>query len=312
MIPWLVLLACQPTLEDGDPAASPDGGAEADPPSGYVYEGDDAPPASFDAEALGLAIAEALAVAPGITGTPVLDAYFSMLDLADPDCPDWYEQDGNVFWYDVCTSDRGAFFDGYGFYYPYDEVDLDGSGTLWSGDYLYGVATIDAPEGDSFHTGGGVQVLTGYNPEYNGFTAMSQVQGGFLWTAPEAADTWIGAGLQPDLYLYGVDYPDYGGRGLYLEGGLAGLDGDATAVVFSGLLLYHEVLGSPCEDEPEGTISVRDADGRWWDVRFDTPPEGPMDADLCDGCGTASLGGVDQGQVCVDVSALLDWEITPW
>lgn len=317
MIPLVLLFACQT-----DPAVDPggdDGAAPDDLPTEYTYTPEDDGEVVLDSQALAEGIQAAMDVALGLSGQPVIDGYFSMLDDADDNCPTWYEQDGNVFWYDYCTSSTGALFDGYGFYYPYDNVDLDGTGTLWSGDYLYGVATITDSDGTWFHTGGGVQVLTGFNPGEDAFSdvddsyyGMSQAVGGFEWTAPEADDTWIGAGIQPNLYLYTVDYPGYGIRGAMVDGGISGLSGDATAVLFDNNFIYHEAAGSLCEQEPTGSIQLRDADGRWWVVDFDTPDGGTMSRELCDGCGTVSYAGEELGEVCVDFSGWLDWELSTW
>ncbi len=319
----LLLLACNA----GTTTPSDGGAAGTEPPADYSYDGSDTTTPSYDQAAVETGLQQAVDVVLGISGQPIVDAYFAMLDTADDRCPTWYEQDGNVFWSDICTSDAGTSFDGYGFYYPYVDADLDGSGTLWSGDYLYGVATIIEGDGTLFHAGGGTQVLTGFNPGTDAFSTeddsyygLSQVIGGFQYTDPASADTWLGQGLSPDLYVYTVDYPEYGINGAYVQGGLSGLTGDATsgatsgatAVLFDDNFLYHEAAGSPCEREPTGSMQLRDADGTWWRVEFDTPDAGVLDDALCDGCGTAFLGDEEVGQACVDFSSWLDFEVLTW
>lgn len=285
---------------------------DADAPSAWEYTPPEGDAPLFDAATVAGGIEEGVALALELTGEPVLAGYFASLEEADADCPSWYEQDGNVFWYDYCTSDSGAFFDGYGFYYPYLDADLDGSGVLWTGDYLYGVASVTSSDGAWYHAGGGVQVLDGRGEEDDVNAAMSQVQGGFAWTDDRAAGTWLGTGLVPDLYVYGIEYAAHDARGLYVTGGVSGLTGGVSAVLFAENLIYDLALGSPCAAEPTGSIQVRDEAGRWWVVTFDTPEEGAVDRDACDGCGTVTYAGEEVGEVCVDFSSWLAWEVSPW
>ncbi|RME29205.1 MAG: hypothetical protein D6798_00640 [Deltaproteobacteria bacterium] len=312
----LLMLACSAGTMSGTDADA----TGTDLPDGYSYDdaGDSAAP-TYDRAAVETGLQQAIDLVLGISGQPIVDAYFAMLETADDRCPTWYEQDGNVFWADVCTSDAGTEFDGYSFYYPYVDADLDGSGTLWSGDYLYGVATIVEADGTLFHAGGAVQVLTGFNPGTDPFATaddsyygLSQIIGGFACTDPSCAESWPGEGLSPDLYVYTVDYPDYGVNGAYVQGGISGLSESATAVLFDDNFLYHEAAGSPCEREPTGTMQLRDADGTWWRVVFDTPDSGALDEARCDGCGTAFLGEEEVGQACLDFSSWLDFEVLAW
>lgn len=310
-----LLLACNGPTIDGEIADGEGAGAEL--PEPYVYEADGDDPATFDQALVEGALQDAVDLVLSLHGGPVLEGYFAMIARSDEDCPSWYEKDGNVFWYDLCTAQDGTEFDGYGFYYPYDQVDLDGSGTLWSGDYLYGVATISGADGTRFHAGGGVQVLEGYGEEEGVNTAMSQVAGGFEWTEAEGGSDWMAEGLVPDMYLYSVEYPEYDGRGVYVEGGVSGMGSDdtagqVTAALFDAAFLFSESLGSVCEREPAGSAQIRDADGRWWLVTFDTPDEGDMDTALCDGCGTVSFNGEEVGSACADFSPWLQWEVRPW
>lgn len=304
----LLLVACGPPTIDGPSGAAGDDAS----PSEYSWTPETEDSAPYDEAALTRAMQAAIELALSLDASPVLDGYFEMIERADDDCPQWYEQDGNVFWQDYCTADDGTLFDGYGFYYPYEQADLDGSGTLFDGHYLYGVATITGADGTRFHTGGGLTMLDGYNQEYNGFISQSQLQGGFEWTQAESGDSWMADGLVPDLYLYSVDYPDYDARGVYVDGGIGGLSGDASAAIFSQALLFDEALGSVCTLEPTGSAQVRDSDGGWWLVVFDTPEAGDMDDELCDGCGTVSYEGTELGSVCVDFSSWLEWEVRPW
>jgi hypothetical protein len=79
---------------------------------------------------------------------------------------------------------------------------------------------------------------------------------------------------------------------LTLDGAMGGFSGRFGAV---------EVLDGAwwgtgaCTAEPSGTWSLRDADGRWYDVVFDA---------VCDGCGAVSSVGLASATVCLDAAAV--------
>ena len=61
-------------------------------------------------------------------------------------------------------------------------------------------------------------------------------------------------------------------------------------------------------------MSIRDADGEWYQAIFDGPAfQGaevfPPD---CDGCGEVWFRGQRLGEVCPDFSAFTDWQDQPW
>lgn len=310
----LPLLGCR----SGE-VGTPDGaGLGDDAPSEWSYEPDDDPTPVFDQAAIEAGLQAAIDIAPSLTAQPVIDGYFELMSLSDADCPSYYEVDGNVFWQDYCTSDAGVFFDGYGFYYPYVDVDLEGNGNVWNGDYFYGVANIVTPGGERLQLGGGAVMISSYDETYGGWRHQSQVLGGFDWTDPGSDAGWMADGIVADTYLYAIEYPEYAAQGMQVHGGFSDPDGavwggEATAVLFDYNLIFDEALGSVCEEEPTGVIQLRDAEGTWWSVVFDTPAEGAMDdPDQCDGCGTVYLGSDEVGRACLDFGAWIDWEVTPW
>lgn len=278
-------------------------------PSPWTYAAEDEAEPVFDAARVEAGLQTAIDLALGLGAESVLDGYFSMLAHADGTCPRWYETDGNVYWNDACTSQDGTWFDGYGFYYPYSQVAFDSSSARYDGHSLYGVATVRTAEGERLNLGGGLQTWTGYDPDYDGYTWISQVQGGFSWTDGQG---WLAEGLSPDIYLYAVEYPQWQARGAYVHGAVGGLSGEVTAAWFEEAFLYNVALGSVCEREPSGAIELRDAEGDWWRVEFDTPAKGEMSPADCDGCGTVRRGGQVVGEACVDFSAWIEWEGRPW
>ena len=79
-------------------------------------------------------------------------------------------------------------------------------------------------------------------------------------------------------------------------------------------MIYSNELGSECDLEPYGTISVRDNDGNWVDVVFDGPAYWGAWAfqPHCDGCGMAYFRGEEVGPTCIDFSSWLEWENLSW
>lgn len=124
----------------------------------------------------------------------------------------------------------------------------------------------------------------------------------------------MNAPLSMDLYYSASDYVDEGGRVMELDGDLAGFEGSVTAVTFDRVYMYSASVGGACELEPSGTLSVRAEDGGWYDVDF----QGPSDSDAiafppdCDGCGQVFYRGEWLGEVCPDLTPLLNWELEPW
>jgi len=79
---------------------------------------------------------------------------------------------------------------------------------------------------------------------------------------------------------------------LTLDGALGGLVGRFGAAEVLGGAWWAD---GTCTVEPSGTWSLRDADGRWYDVMFDA---------VCDGCGLVSSTGLVPAAVCLDAEAV--------
>ena len=305
-----LLLACTPA---GDDSAAK--GADVYEPAPYIVPEEDPPVAAFSAAELEGAIAESLDLATGLRGSDVFPSYFAAMEGADDDCPNYYETDGNVYWYDVCTSSYGSQFNGYSFYYYYDHYDA-GDGSFYTGHAVAGVAQVWDAEDHLFEAGG-----TAYDLRVDGDTFTywySVAQGAFSYDGPEAEGTWLEQGLSPDMvqtvyYATGAD-----AKGYVLQGSVSGLSGSFTSAVYDGVQIFDEALvayaGGNCALEPSGVVSLRDVDGAWYDVLFDGYTEArPLTPEgMCDGCGEAYFRGDAVGQVCVDFTGLNSWEGAPW
>jgi len=300
-----VLAAC-----GGQPQGGSDSDQEQTEPVPYIYDDlgeDETPYDQAEVEAtLDLALAEVL----DWHADPAVAAYEAAMEGATEDCPNYYSDGGNEYWYDYCTSDKGASFSGYAFYYAYDDYS-DGT-YVYNGDEVYAEAVIDTPEGDAFEAGGYAYALL--LDDGNGANIWYSALGGaFSWTGGGIEGTWMEAGVRAETALWISTYPAYGANYAYVSGGATNLGGDYDTVSFTDLTYGNAVGGWPCDGEPGGTMSVRAADGSWFDVVFDVDPDTWTIPDgTCDGCGEVWHRGEVVGEACVDPTPLVDWEGAPW
>jgi hypothetical protein len=281
-------------------------------PTPYLVEEEALPPPALDATALEDALQTALDAAWSLEASPILRAYAEVSAYAEPGCPDLYDNEGNVYWYDQCTTSGGARFDGYGFTVLYDGY-VGEDGYVYEGAVFSGVGRVVDPEGHTFTAGGTAYAIVARNTGIARW--QSVIQGSFGWDGPAARGTWMEDTLEPDLSLLaaGADASD-SGRAVALDGSVGGFEGEVSAVLFDNLLLYTSAWGSTCPTEPGGSVSLRAREGGWYDVLFDGPAEfgGTSEASRCDGCGEAWFRGERVGEVCVDMTRLLDWTEAPW
>lgn len=293
----------------GCPAEEAPAPADTTEPAPYVYEEEDPPEAELAAADLEESIEAAVGIALTLNATPIFPAYEVVMAGAEEGCPAYYESEGNLYWYDQCTTSGGTDFSGYSFYQLYDQYD-GGDGTLYDGEAVYGVAQVTTPEGYTFEAGGSAYALVSAAETYTYYASV--IAGSFAWDGPGAEGTWLADGVSPDLTLVGYT-TEYGDM-VQVDGGFTGTGGQLDTVVFDMITIYEAGLGSTCPTEPGGVVSVRDNVGNWYDVVFDGPTEygDESDPDLCDGCGAAYFRGEPLGDVCVDFTTLLDWEVSPW
>lgn len=297
----LLLLACAPD------APSPETDAGDDLPSEYIYDEEAAPVAEVDAATVEASLQLVLdGVYSYVDTDPLFAAYDRAMSGQSGSCPAWYNDGDAVFWYDECTSDLGNSYSGYGYELSYENYEE--GGYVYNGRALYAAFTIDTSEGYRFD-GAGLAYALSYSTDTD-TVAYKVVQGTFRWDGPEAAGSWMDVGLSPDLTL--ATYTTLnapGGVYIYADGGVSPLDGAMVAASFADVFIISEEFGSNCSAEPSGTISLRTADGAWYDVLFDGPTESAMIVDEadCDGCGSVWYLGEHVGDACVDFSSFSDW-----
>jgi len=277
----------------------------------YLGEADADDGGGFDADEVQQVVGQAVEAARALHAASVITAYAEVTADMD-DCPTFYSSDGIDYWYDSCETAGGTAYEGYA--YTSDYVDYEGGGgNIWSGEEVNGVATVVSADGSTFEAAGTATVLSVTNEAGQElyYSAMSE---GFAYDGAAADGTWLAAELSPEIAMYALVDPATGGRALVITG-RAIVDSDTLhAVVLDDITLFDEALGSTCPTEPSGTVSVLDAEGVWTDLVFDGPDldGGGGEAEDCDGCAAAWQGADYLGEACIDFSALLGWEDTPF
>ena len=310
-------------------ACESEDGTLVDEPTPWIYEddGDDAAPALTEGE-IADAIEAGLQTIFQVNPVPVYDVFVDALaDRDEAGCPFVYETvDGYAevtFWQDSCGAMSGAQYEGYGYLYVYTDFEA-GDGVLLNGWALLLSGEVMGADGYSLEGSGVVSDITGGNDYYD--YNQRQLGGTFVvdGRALEAGGTdWLNGSLQPNFDVTGLyvaeinpDAPTgLDARQVGINGAFSGLEGAVETVAFEDVVITEETIGSACDLEPAGSISVRGADGNWYDVVFDAPAEvgEPMDdPSLCDGCGTTWFRGDQLDDVCVDFTSVFAWEGTPW
>lgn len=305
----LLLLACQQTAE---PTTT-----EKEQPLPYIYEEEPLPEASIDETSVETAAKAGVERAMTLMATPVFPAYKAVMTAADSGCPNYYDYNGSVYWYDNCSSEAGSAFSGYSFYQLYDHIS-DGAGSEYTGEGLSGVSQVTTGDGHRMEVGGSAYYYRVDHAAQSQDDAdysywISAVQGSFSYDGPEAAGTWLEEEVAPDLTFSAAYLPTQDGRYAILDGSIGGLEGEISYLVFDNLTLWGPEI-STCPDEPGGGFSVRGADGYWYDVTFDGATDWgqTVKAADCDGCGKLWFEGQELGKVCADFSGMLNWGTSPW
>ena len=309
---WL-LFACQRTEVITGTAPDTERMNESSEPSEYIPPEDvTQEPEEWDLTGIEVALDEIFSTLRTRHTTPILSQYSMVMAQADSYCPQAYTVDGNSFWYGACTSTTGMSYDGYLFYNTYEEYDFFGDGGAWNVELLSGSTQMIDGEGRLIHWGGSAYLADGISVD--GYPVFfSSVTGSFMDDG--AVEPWLQEGQSHTLMMYGASFSEVLPINAFLVSGRMAWSGSGsgavTAIEFGDTVTYASQIGYPCPAEPSGTLAVRDAHGRWVDIEFDVSSDWQLTGE-CDGCGVASFNGDVIGQVCVDISPLLDWGDSPW
>lgn len=342
MVFLILLAACGTpdgavTPHDGRDAGSSDPPGQSDPDPGtqggtttapeeetgsdYIYDEEEQAGPLHDLDEVAESVGEVLDALTRVDPHTLTATYEALrTEGGDDSCPYYYtDGDGDdyygyQYWYDSCTSDGGTTFQGYGYSYYYEPFD---SGSTHYDDYayvqLYG--SITDRLGDALEVSGYYYHYTYGSRGTADRYGYAYLVGDARWNDEDAQGTWLAQDLSLDLYYsWSYDSDVEVGTGLSVSGSMSGLTGPMNSALLDDFYLYSADLGSPCDLEPSGSLSVRDADGEWYHIAFQGPAwsGAPVFGPDCDGCGQVTWRGDELGEVCPDFGALTSWEGRPW
>ncbi len=235
-----------------------------------------------------------------------IEKYEEAMSYADASCPQNYQYEGNDYWNGSCQTEQDAYFDGYLFYNTEEQSDVLGDGGIYDSKSINGAAHINtSDDAVSYQWGGFANVISGTNIDGAQIDFMSAA-GSFYFSEAELS-------LSMELQQYVASYFINGAQvNAYSLNGTTPIHHDfLSALSFEGVIFYSALFGYPCEQEPQGVLSIRDEHGRWYDVTFDVSEEWELQGE-CDGCGTLFQNEEYLGLLCLPELDWLSWEGRPW
>ena len=293
----LVMLACG----GSEPREAKDTETETGPYITVAPEID--PPDTTDAT-LSAGIEESILAILSFDFAPIEAGYATAMAGQDPACPVWSSDGDTDFWFATCTSENGTSFEGFGAMIDYSTWPAE-DGWTYHGTFINSISTIATPSGETFTGGGESYDISGVHEEGWEFNNFG-ISAGYLWTGPEAEDTWMESTPILDFVATTQRAGDY--RTIELSGSISDIE-SVQAVVFDGLYAVHTTLEDGCTREPSGNVAVLDPDGNWFDLQSNgMNNEGVLDPETgCDGCGTAWFQGYPLFEVCPNFDEMYGW-----
>jgi hypothetical protein len=202
--------------------------------------------------------------------TTVLDAMPTLMAGSDGTCPQM--NGANMESLMGCTSQAGWYYQGVSIYSEQP------SGWVLMGDF-YGVDL----QGNRAVGGG----MIGLQQQQQGNAAVQVAFFTGTWGYPPVQG-WLGQTPSASLWIEQAE--EGGQRQARIFGGY-GIDGIYAS--FDQVTLSSE----RCGGAPQGSMSLRDPSGYWYQINFDPG---------CSGCGTLLWGEEELGQVCPDLAGALE------
>jgi hypothetical protein len=217
---------------------------------------------------VGAILEERLAALPD-PALPVA-VYLELMSAGDDACPGDPYQILDTWLYG-CDADTGYAYAGISVYLE-EQTTLSGMDVMITG--MKGDFWIDTPAGDTFELGG--HAFTGTME--GGW--LGRLEGSLTWTAGEP---WLAEGFSGVYFI--VSMTD---RYLLLDG--------ALTVEGTHFGMDELLLDASCGWAPSGRLRLRDDSGGWYTLALPG----------CSPCGMLSFEGIDQGELCLDLSAMTD------
>lgn len=258
-------------------------------PSPWTYE-EPTPEPSRDLASVEALLPGALEALLAVDMREFLDTYDALLEYGERRCPDVQPVAHREGWFEDCTAASGAHY--VGRVAVLHLVEEEGVHSL--GDMDFFAAIID-PSGRRFQ-GDGNALWTDQTED-----GVRRFEGWLLGTFGwEGHEGWMRDTPSVSLRVEASD-DGAGARRLVLDGGVEWVGQGVTA---GGVDLTAD-SSAACALEPEGALRLRFEDGEVYALEFD-PDE------ACDGCGALRFGEQRLGTACLDTSAMLAWQGSPW
>jgi hypothetical protein len=254
------------------------------------------------------------------------------VDLSQAGCPDFYagpppgddleDFEGGAAWMDSCVTGGALTYDGYAWWRT--DLFAEGSTATPEGQVveaqrqLIGQGTLtSADEGLFSWAGEGSDALSQVEsmaPSYKAWSYSSSLKGSVSGQLAFAADDPTPSGWRADLYVAfsggSTETLSLRGDAYFFEPVIEGtFDSVSANLDWTGPLSAGP---TDCALEPIGTLSIRDQNAFWYDLVF--LPESSTDTGVpaaCDGCGTLYIRGLDQGELCVDLTHIWNGTLQP-
>jgi hypothetical protein len=323
---WFTLLAC---VDEPTPIPTPERAAVPAP-----LDIPDVSDLDFERD-----FRDAMELAMSVTSRTLFDSHRRSVESFGEGCPDVYigtppedlarvdvRDPTGLTWSDRCIQpDTARTFSGYGYWegdvlVSGDPASAEGR-TVEADRMLVADGVVGDAEGVVFEFDGEASDSMS-SVEAEGFTRWSYsslIDGTSTGRDPFPADSLTPDGWRTDLYVAltggDVDSIELRGNAYFFD---ARIDGRFDSIALD-ISLQGELGAGPddCTAEPLGWIGLRDENAVWYDLvflprfAFDVTgqpyPNDPLQE--CDGCGTLYIRGVEQGEVCPDLSGIFD--LTP-
>jgi len=208
------------------------------------------------------------------------DIYMEMLSHGDETCPG-HETYIDDTWLYGCTADSGYWFAGVSEYWLRSQTLETAEIESWviAGDFEF-----RDPQGHSLAVGGGITAKYWRELDSPSTGYFTQIQGTWI---REGGGGWLEEGVSGSIETT-MTHSETDDE-IWLSG----------AVGFSGIQLYTSQLQTArsCDWGLTGALSVRDPSGAWHEIVF---------GHECGRCGMASFQGEPIGEVCPDLSGMVD------
>lgn len=228
---------------------------------------------------------------------------YTMQTYADATCPVMQIHNGMDLWNESCTTQAGNEFLGWALNFRGRNIPNEVS-TWEQVEWVSGQAQIKTVDGILLQDFGDILYQHGKDADNND-VVMGFTYGDFAWTAEEAGRSWLQSNISMEYYYQFTTIDTEGGeptKRADIQAWVSFFDNSARASIWQDIVIDQR----ECAREPiEGEIWTRSTDGVWIQVLFDAEYD-------CDGCGYAWHDGEYIDEVCVDISAWLDWQEYPW